>query len=126
MSWQSYIDTQLLGTGKIAKAAILGLQGGVWASSEGYHISPEQQTAIIEGFNKPDSVQSTGLRLADTKFIVISVEGRTIRVKHQANGGTIVKTKQAVIVAEYTAPTQAPEVDPIVERLADYLIEQKY
>jgi hypothetical protein len=35
-----YVDNNLLGTGKISKAAILGLQGGVWAKSEGYEVRP--------------------------------------------------------------------------------------
>lgn len=38
----------------------------------------------------------------------------------------IVKTKQAILIAEYIAPYQAPEVTPIVEGLADYLIGVNY
>jgi hypothetical protein len=34
----AYVDTNLVGSGKIAKAAILGLAGGVWASSAGYTV----------------------------------------------------------------------------------------
>jgi profilin len=37
-----------------------------------------------------------------------------------------VKTKQAVLVAEYTAPIQAAEATPPVEVLADYLIGVGY
>ena len=44
----------------------------------------------------------------------------------QADGAVIVKTKQAVLVAEYAAPIQAPEVTPTVESLADYLIGVGY
>lgn len=36
----AYVDDQLLATGKISKAAILGKQGGVWAASTGYNVSP--------------------------------------------------------------------------------------
>lgn len=32
------VDGNLLGTGKISKAAIIGLAGGVWAHSEGYEV----------------------------------------------------------------------------------------
>ncbi|KAI5886500.1 uncharacterized protein SCHCODRAFT_02517651, partial [Schizophyllum commune H4-8] len=35
----AYVDTNLVSTGKIARAAILGLQGGVWAKSAGYEVS---------------------------------------------------------------------------------------
>lgn len=38
----------------------------------------------------------------------------------------LVKTKQAVLVTEYSAPIQAPEATPVVESLADYLIGVGY
>jgi profilin len=38
----------------------------------------------------------------------------------------LVKTKQAVLVAEYIAPVQAAEATPVVESLADYLIGVGY
>ena len=44
----------------------------------------------------------------------------------QASGAIIVRTKQAVLVAEYQAPVQAPEATPVVEGLADYLISVGY
>ena len=44
----------------------------------------------------------------------------------QADGCVIVKTKQAIIVAEYTAPTQAAEATKIVEGLGDYLTSVGY
>ena len=36
------------------------------------------------------------------------------------------RTKKAVLVAEYLAPIQAGEATPIVEALADYLIGVNY
>lgn len=39
MSWQGYVDTNLVGTGKVSKAAIIGLKGGVWATSQGFTVS---------------------------------------------------------------------------------------
>lgn len=32
------VDSNLLGTGKVTKAAILGQQGGIWAQSQGYDV----------------------------------------------------------------------------------------
>ncbi|KAH9476062.1 Profilin-1A [Psilocybe cubensis] len=126
MSWQAYVDNNLLGTGKVAKAAILGLAGGVWAKSPGFDITPEEQKAIIAGFSAPDTIQASGVRLAGQKFYTLFVIDRTIQAKKAADGVVIVKTKQAVLVAEYVGPVQAPEVTPIVEGLADYLISVGY
>lgn len=39
MSWQSYVDTNLVGTGNVTSAAIVGLKGGVWAASAGFTVS---------------------------------------------------------------------------------------
>jgi len=72
-------------------------------------------------------LQSTGLTLAGQKFIFLrNDELRSIYLKKKADGAVIVKTKQAILVAEYVAPLQAPESSPIVETLADYLINLNY
>lgn len=34
----AYVDTNLVGTGKVSQAAILGQQGGVWAISSGLQV----------------------------------------------------------------------------------------
>ncbi|KDR79248.1 hypothetical protein GALMADRAFT_223484 [Galerina marginata CBS 339.88] len=126
MSWQAYVDSNLVGSGKVSKAAILGLAGGVWAASSEYTLSTEEQKAIVNGFVKPDTVQASGVRLAGQKYFTLSANPRTIQAKKGADGAVIVKTKQAILVAEYNAPIQAAETTPIVEGLADYLISVGY
>ncbi|KAF7377457.1 Profilin [Mycena sanguinolenta] len=126
MSWQAYVDTNLVGSGKVTKAAILGKQGGVWAASAGYTLSPEEQKAIVDAFGNLANVQAHGVRLAGVKFFTQKADDRTIHGKKAADGCIIVPTVQAILVAEYAGPTQAPEVVPVVEGLADYLINLKY
>ena len=36
MSWQSYVDDQLLATKVVTKAVIAGHDGSIWAASEGF------------------------------------------------------------------------------------------
>ncbi|THH26774.1 hypothetical protein EUX98_g7414 [Antrodiella citrinella] len=124
MSWQTYVDSSLVGSGKIARAAILGQAGGVWATSAGYNLSDEEQKAIVHAFNDLEGVRTKGFRAANRKFFTLqAVEGgRSIYGKIGADGCILVKTKQAVLVAEYAAPTQAPEATPVVETVADWLI----
>ncbi|KAI0674222.1 profilin [Trametes maxima] len=126
MSWQAYVDSNLVGSGKISKAAIIGLAGGVWASSSGYTLSADEQKAIISSFNNADEARAHGIRLAGQKFLTLRADERSIYGKKAADGAILVKTKQAVLVAEYTAPVQAPEATPVVESLADYLIGVGY
>ncbi|KAF8504469.1 profilin [Russula emetica] len=126
MSWQAYVDTNLLGTGKISKAAILGQQGGSWATSKGYTLSTEEQKAIVASFTNPAKVQESGIRLAGHKFFALRADERSVYLKKGGDGACLVKTKQAVLVAEYVAPIQAGEATPVVEGLADYLIGVGY
>ncbi|TFK36253.1 profilin [Crucibulum laeve] len=126
MSWQAYVDTNLVGSGKVTRAAIIGQKGGVWAATAGYTLSTEEINAIIAAYKPGSEVLSTGLRLAGQKFFGIRAEGRSIYLKKGGDGAVIVKTEQAILVAEYIAPLQAPETTPIVEGLADYLISVKY
>jgi len=86
----------------------------------------EEQKAIIAGFTKPDTIQANGVHLMKHKYFTLSANERTIQAKKGADGAIIVKTKQAVLVALYEAPIQAPEATPVVENLADYLISVGY
>ncbi|KAH9975409.1 profilin [Lactifluus volemus] len=126
MSWQTYVDANLLGTGKISRAAIIGLQGGIWAASSSYALSPEEQKGIISSFQNLEATQANGVRIAGQKFFTLQANDRSIYVKKGGDGAILVKTKQAVLVAEYAGPVQAGEATPVVENLADYLINVGY
>lgn len=39
MSWQDYVDKQLLASKCVTKAAIAGHDGNLWAKSEGFEVS---------------------------------------------------------------------------------------
>ncbi|ESK95778.1 profilin ii [Moniliophthora roreri MCA 2997] len=126
MSWQAYVDTNLVGSGRVSQAAILGLKGGVWATSPGFNVSPEEQKAIINGFNSPGAVQASGLRIAGEKYITINASEQSINLKKGPDGGVLVKTTQAVLVAVYKAPIQQTEATVVVEGLGDYLRSVNY
>ena len=38
MSWQSYVDDQMVATGHVLKGAITGLDGTVWATTPGFSV----------------------------------------------------------------------------------------
>ncbi|KAF8838177.1 profilin [Paxillus ammoniavirescens] len=126
MSWQAYVDTNLVGSGKIHRAAILGQKGGIWAISPGYSLSGDEQKAILSAFDKQDVTQASGVRLGGQKFFTLQCNARSIYGKKSADGCVLVKTKQAILVTEYVGPIQAPEATPVVEGLADYLISVGY
>ncbi|KAK8958616.1 hypothetical protein KSP40_PGU000901 [Platanthera guangdongensis] len=129
MSWQTYVDEQLMcdidGHG-LAAAAIIGLDGNVWAQSESFpQFEPSQISGIVNEFNEPGSLAPTGLRLGETKYLVIQGEpGAVIRGKKGAGGVTVKKTNQAMIFGIYNEPVNPGQCNIIVENLGDYLLEQ--
>ena len=46
MSWQDYVDNQLIASQCVSKACIDGHDGGVWAKSEGFDVSVEKKIAV--------------------------------------------------------------------------------
>ncbi|ORY23269.1 profilin [Naematelia encephala] len=122
MSWQAYVDDQLLATGKISRAAILGKQGGIWAVSKGYTLAQKEQDVIVKTlFTKPDEVRANGITLAGFKFMTIKAEPDEAIGRKGERGVFIVPTKQAILVGEYEAPAQAGDANIVVTGLADYL-----
>jgi len=129
MSWQSYVDEQLMYEiegNTLTSSAILGQDGSVWAQSANFpQFKPEEITAIMKDFDEPGTLAPTGLYLGGTKYMVIQGEaGVVIRGKKGPGGITIKKTNQALIIGIYDEPMTPGQCNMIVERLGDYLIEQ--
>ncbi|CAO1620070.1 unnamed protein product [Sympodiomycopsis kandeliae] len=126
MSWQGYVDNQLLGTKQISQAAILGRKGGVWATSNGFTISPQEQSALISGFDDPSPLQASGLHIAGKKYFTLQANDRSIYGKAGADGVILVKTNQAVLVGQYSSPILPGQATKVVEQLGDYLVGVGY
>ncbi|EJT46767.1 actin monomer binding protein [Trichosporon asahii var. asahii CBS 8904] len=114
----AYVDDQLLATGKISKAAILGKQGGVWAASSGY--SPEQDFITQTAFTDPDTVRANGITLNGFKFMALQANDTEVIGRKGERGVFIIPTTQAILVGEYDG-TAAGEANVVVSKLADYL-----
>ena len=130
MSWQTYVDTNLVGSGRISRAAIMGAQGGMWAASAGYQLTAAEQKALVDGFSQPDTLRSIAVRLDNQRYYVVSVRPQGVKVtvesKKQRNGALLIKTRRAIIVAEYTAPTERTEALFIADGVADHLVGAGY
>jgi len=126
MSWQTYVDTNLLGTGKISKAVILGHDGSQWAASEGFTVPAGEATTLVKLFTDSDAVWSHGFTLEGQKYFGIKADDRSVYGKLGTGGAVCVKTTQAVLVGLYVDPTQPGEAATTVENLADYLIGVGY
>ncbi|WRT63157.1 uncharacterized protein IL334_000060 [Kwoniella shivajii] len=127
MSWQAYVDDHLVATGKITKAAILGKQGGIWAASSGYNLAQKEQDAIVKtAFTQPDQLRANGITLNGFKFMTIRADDEEVAGRKGERGVFIIPTNQAILVAEYDAPTIAGDANVVVAKLADYLKSVNY
>ncbi|XP_012845417.1 PREDICTED: profilin-3, partial [Erythranthe guttata] len=111
---------------RLAAAAILGHDGAVWAQSSTFpQFKPEEINGILTDFNEPGHLAPTGLFLGGAKYMVIQGEpGAVIRGKKGSGGITIKKTGQSLVFGLYEEPVTPGQCNMVVERLADYLLDQ--
>jgi len=126
MSWQSYVDDQLLATGQVADAIIMGHDGNAWATSAGANAKPEQLKAIVTNFGDIPTLAQNGITIGDTKYMFLSASDKVIRGKRNQNGIHIMKTVQAIIIAIYKEPTMPEQCATVTEKLGEYLISVGY
>jgi profilin len=124
MSWQSYVDQQLVGSGNFEKAALLGHDGSSWAASPGFTIS--EAAAIAALAKDPKKVLQNGVTVAGVKYLGIKGDERSAYGKKGSAGVCIVKTNQVIIIGVYKEGQQPGNAATTIEKLADYLIEQGY
>ncbi|KAG0046055.1 profilin, required for normal timing of actin polymerization in response to thermal stress [Gryganskiella cystojenkinii] len=122
MSWQSYVDNNLVATGKVSKGAIFGLDGSQWAVSTGFSVDADEVNKLVAAFDSIDGVAAGGLFLGHKKYVLLRNDpGRSIYARLGSTGVCCVKTSQAVIVGYYDENIQSGDCTVIVEALADYL-----
>lgn len=130
MSWQAYVDTSLVGTGNVDKAAIFNSEGtSVWASSSGFTVSTTEIKEVVAAYKdsgEVKQVQSTGLHVGGERFVVIKADDRSLYGKKGREGIVIVKTQQAILVTHYPETVQPGAATNTVESLGDYLIGVGY
>lgn len=126
MAWQPYVDSSLVGSGKICAGAILGHDGSVWASSPSLNLNPTETQKLTSAFLDPSGIRSEGFRVSGTKYITIMSTDKEIYGKAGACGICCVKTKQAVVVGLYDEKTVSGEAAKVVGGLGDYLISVNY
>jgi profilin len=133
MSWQAYVDSSLVGSGHIDKAAIISAAGdSVWATSSGFTLQPAEMKNIVaiigENGKGPavDKAFGEGIHIGGERFVAFNIEGRHIYGRQGRTGVIIVKTAQAILVGHYGENVQAGNATQTVEALADYLIKVGY
>lgn len=126
MSWQDYVDKQLMASRCVTKAAIAGHDGNVWAKSDNFEISKDEVAKIVAGFENESLLTSGGVTIAGSRYIYLSGSDRIIRAKLGKVGVHCMKTQQAVVISLYEEPIQPQQAASVVEKLGEYLITCGY
>ena len=121
MSWQQYVDSNLVGTKKVSQGAIFGLDGSVWAKSSTLNTNANEGKAIANGFGNPNGFAATGIVVGGVKYMFLRAQDNVVIGKKGQSGVHIAKTVKAIIVGIYDQPIVPSETAVVVEKLADYL-----
>jgi len=95
MSWQSYIDDQLLNTKMVTHAVICGHDGNIWATSSDFSVTPDELKTLIAKYNNVEAMATSGIMIAGIKYMYLSSNDKVIRAKKGMNGVHTIKTTQS-------------------------------
>eukprot|EP01091_Cochliopodium_minus_P003369 TRINITY_DN13234_c0_g1_i1.p1 TRINITY_DN13234_c0_g1~~TRINITY_DN13234_c0_g1_i1.p1 ORF type:complete len:131 (-),score=20.52 TRINITY_DN13234_c0_g1_i1:32-382(-) len=116
-----------MGTKKLQHAAICGLDGNIWAKSNGFNASPQEVQNIIRGFKNNQTLKTHGMNVNNQHYwLMHQNEERTIVARKETKGLHCTKTGKCVLLACYDKPYSPGQVSVIVEKLADYLVGVGY
>ncbi|KNC48122.1 profilin-1 [Thecamonas trahens ATCC 50062] len=124
MSWQAYVDDQLVAKGNTVSGAILGHDGSIWAKSANFNLT---ESVAAAGLFTDSSMSVT---LAGTKYQVLrknlDEEVPFILTKKKEGGAVLAKTAQTVIIGVFEGEQQPGNASNDVLNLADYLAGAGY
>ncbi|OQE46095.1 hypothetical protein PENCOP_c001G05952 [Penicillium coprophilum] len=127
MSWQDYVDTILVGSGHIDKAAIISAAGdSIWAASPDFQLKPEEMkdcALLASGDSSAkDKAIKSGLRIGGMFYFILHIaDDGLILAKFGNSGVAVAKGKQAVIIGHHDERQNPSEAVSVVARLADFL-----
>lgn len=78
---------------------------------------------LANAFKNHQEAFSNGVNVSGYRYITIKAEPRSVYGKRGTGGFCAVKTGQTILVGVYNENTQPGNAANIVEKLADYLIE---
>jgi len=133
MSWDAYVDGQLLGTHTVSHGAILGLDGSVWAAKGAGGAWAVREGAALAALFNPDA-RGQSFSVGGEKYMIVTYADSppTLYFKKGTSGGAAMKCTQCIVIGVYRNPEQgeasfqAGKCNTAVGKLADYLIENGY
>eukprot|EP00320_Phaeocystis_rex_P021908 CAMPEP_0119057438 /NCGR_PEP_ID=MMETSP1178-20130426/1891_1 /TAXON_ID=33656 /ORGANISM="unid sp, Strain CCMP2000" /LENGTH=127 /DNA_ID=CAMNT_0007038267 /DNA_START=33 /DNA_END=416 /DNA_ORIENTATION=- len=124
MSWQAYVDTNLVGTGQVSAAGIYDLQGNPWAYSAGFNAQVAEVAAVSAHFAAPEGLAATGVTIGGIKYMFVKGEAnQVVQSKKGAEGVFLYRCNTCIIVAYHNDKVQPGNCLATVSKLGDFLKE---
>merc|ERR1712116_45178 len=101
MSWQAYVDTQMIQK-NLKQAAIAGHDGNIWAKSADFNISNDDIKKLLNNYENSAEMAASGINLAGQKYFYLSGTDEVLRGKQGKGGVHIMKTNQTVLIGSTT------------------------
>lgn len=127
MSWQQYVDANLVGTGTVTQAGIYDLQGNPWAYTTDPPFAAQiaEVAAISAHFAAPSGLAATGATIAGVKYMFVrGEENAEIYVKKGNTGVAFYRCNTCIIVAYHDDKIQPGQCSATLAKLGDFLKEQ--
>jgi profilin len=128
VNWQEFIDTQLLSTGCVSKAAIFSAQGQRWAASRGFEVTPQEAQFISNVFWDPSELHKGGnrLRLSQKIYYAIKTNGDFLLGRTGSHGCAVSRSRRCTVIGTYEDGAHAVGCMNVVTRVADYLRNENF
>merc|ERR1712228_890632 len=115
MSWQAYVDTNLVGTGMVTSAGIYDLTGNPWAYSAGFAAQVSEVAKVAAAMQADaTTLAGTGALVAGVKYMFVRGSGDEVYVK---------KGNTCILVGYHDDKIQGGACCTAVGKLQDFLKE---
>lgn len=128
MSWQNYVDVQIIGAACATDGLIAGHDGTVWATSPDMSgkIKPDEVKKLVAAYADPSDLHINGARLGGEKYHVMAVKPdlHWIHLKKGASSAHVIKTTQTLLFAFNDGRNESVNernISKVIQDLGDYL-----
>jgi len=129
MAWTQYTDS-MLAEGKLAHAAIIGIDGAVWAQSASCPLTADEAVAIAGGMGEASGAYLTdnGCTLGGTKYLTLRVDSSEglYYGKKGASGICIARSTQTLVIGIYSEGMVPGDANVVTEGMKDHLVASQY
>merc|ERR1719502_2106602 len=126
MSWQAYVDNNLLASGQCTAAGIYDHTGNPWAYSAGFaaQVAEVHSVAGHMASGDPSGLAGTGVVIAGVKYMYVSGSAEEVYAKKGNTGVVFCKCNTCILVGYHDDKIQPGQCRTTVGKLADFLKEQ--